>query len=194
MEAEQEEELEVLRSIYEADPCFKEVSTTKFTYKVSYSDDAEDISKSFVLEVEWPAEYPEAVPVCSLNSFFNNHLSAKTKESILLDINQQAADNIGEAVTFTLIEWAKSELAETIEKNVTMREEALSTADTGGGDSPSAQPAAGKKKEKKEQLTKAQKRRLAERFGANAEERPRGWNWVDVIRHLSKTGGAEQPS
>ena len=45
----------------------------------------------------------------------------------------------------------------------------------------------GAKKEKKEQLTKAQKRRLFDKFG-NAEDRPRGWNWVDVVKHLSQTG------
>ena len=45
----------------------------------------------------------------------------------------------------------------------------------------------GKKKEKKEVLTKNQKRRLADRTNYKGE-RERGWNWVDVVRHLSKTG------
>lgn len=44
-----------------------------------------------------------------------------------------------------------------------------------------------KKKEKKEQLTKNQKRKIFDRLDATGE-RPRGWNWVDVIRHLSQTG------
>ena len=44
-------------------------------------------------------------------------------------------------------------------------------------------------KQKKEQLTKAQKRRITERTNYKGE-RERGWNWVDVIRHLSQTGGA----
>lgn len=43
-----------------------------------------------------------------------------------------------------------------------------------------------KKKEKKEILTKNQKRRLAERTNYKGE-RERGWNWVDVVKHLSKT-------
>lgn len=49
------------------------------------------------------------------------------------------------------------------------------------------QPAA--KKEKKEHLSKQQKRRMLDKFGANTGERPRGWDWVDVIKHLSQTGG-----
>lgn len=34
-------------------------------------------------------------------------------------------------------------------------------------------------------LTKAQKRRHFDKFGA-AEEKPRGWNWVDILSHLAK--------
>lgn len=41
---------------------------------------------------------------------------------------------------------------------------------------------------KKEQLTKSQKRRLWDKSDSSGM-RPRGWNWVDIIRHLSQTGG-----
>lgn len=47
--------------------------------------------------------------------------------------------------------------------------------------------------QKKEQLTKAQKRRMWERTD-NKGNRPRGWNWVDIVQHLSKTGGKEEVS
>jgi hypothetical protein len=40
---------------------------------------------------------------------------------------------------------------------------------------------------KKEQLTKSQKRRMWERTD-NKGNRARGWDWVDIIRHLSQTG------
>jgi hypothetical protein len=43
---------------------------------------------------------------------------------------------------------------------------------------------------KKEQLTKAQKRRMWERTD-NKGNRPRGWNWVDIVKHLSQTGSKE---
>ena len=42
-------------------------------------------------------------------------------------------------------------------------------------------------KEKKENLTKAQKRRITERTNFKGE-RERGWNWVDVVKHLHQTG------
>lgn len=44
----------------------------------------------------------------------------------------------------------------------------------------------GLKKEKKEQLTKAQKRRITQQTNYKGE-RERGWNWIDVIKHLSQT-------
>ena len=44
---------------------------------------------------------------------------------------------------------------------------------------------------KKEQLTKAQKRRAWEKGGLDQGERARGWDWIDVIRHLSQTGSKD---
>lgn len=42
--------------------------------------------------------------------------------------------------------------------------------------------------QKKEHLTKAQKRKQWDRVD-NKGNRPRGWDWVDIIKHLSQTGG-----
>lgn len=44
---------------------------------------------------------------------------------------------------------------------------------------------------KKEQLTKSQKRRMWERTD-NKGQKQRGWNWVDIIRHLSQTGQGQK--
>lgn len=43
-----------------------------------------------------------------------------------------------------------------------------------------------KENQKKEQLTKAQKRRQWDKVGSKGEK-PRGWNWVDIVKHLSQT-------
>lgn len=43
-------------------------------------------------------------------------------------------------------------------------------------------------KVKKEQLTKSQKRKITQRVDLNTGEMARGHDWVDVIKHLSKTG------
>lgn len=43
------------------------------------------------------------------------------------------------------------------------------------------------KKPKKEQLTKSQKRRQWNRTDGKGEK-PRGFDWVDIVKHLSQTG------
>lgn len=43
------------------------------------------------------------------------------------------------------------------------------------------------KKPKKEHLSKAQKRKQWNKADGKGE-RPRGWNWVDIVKHLSQTG------
>lgn len=48
-----------------------------------------------------------------------------------------------------------------------------------------------KKAPKKEQLTKAQKRRQWNKLDASGEK-PRGWNWVDIVKHLSQTGPKQE--
>lgn len=44
---------------------------------------------------------------------------------------------------------------------------------------------------KKEKLTKAQKRRQWDQ-AMTGGERPRGWNWVDIVKHLSQCGKGDE--
>ena len=54
----------------------------------------------------------------------------------------------------------------------------------------SAEPQGKAQVNKKEQLTKAQKKKLWERSD-NKGNKVRGWDWVDIIRHLSQTGSKD---
>lgn len=47
------------------------------------------------------------------------------------------------------------------------------------------------KSEKKEQLTKAQKRRQWDQAAAGGEK-PRGWDWIDIVKHLSQIGSKDE--
>lgn len=47
------------------------------------------------------------------------------------------------------------------------------------------------KKPKKEHLSKAQKRRQWNKADGKGE-RPRGWDWVDIVKHLSQTGPKQE--
>ncbi|CAG5929614.1 unnamed protein product [Menidia menidia] len=177
---DQEMELEALRSIYEGDECFKEISPVSFQFRIGDHED----TKAFMLDITWPETYPETAPQISLDAFFNNRISAETKQMILSKLDEQVEANLGTAMMFTLFEWAKENQEALMENHKPVVISVMLTSNEMTVPSSTA-----KKKEKKEQLTKAQKRRIFNRTD-NKGELPRGWNWVDVIK-LSKTGGKD---
>lgn len=179
---DQEMELEALRSIYEGDDCFKELSPVSFQYMVGDQEDP----KAFLLEISWPDAYPETAPRISLDAFFNNRICVEVKQAIMAKLEEQVEANLGTAMIYTLFEWAKENQESLMENHQPVVTAVLQTSSSETSDHTSAS----KKKEKKEQLTKAQKRKMTQRTD-NKGELPRGWNWVDVIKHLSKTGGKE---
>ncbi|XP_029382436.1 RWD domain-containing protein 4-like isoform X1 [Echeneis naucrates] len=179
---DQEMELEALRSIYEGDEGFKEVSPVSFQFRIGGLED----TKAFILDITWPETYPDTAPQISLDAFFNNRISVETKQLILSKLEQQVEANLGTAMMYTLFEWAKDNQEALMENHKPVMSTVASTSSSEVTNTIST----AKKKEKKEQLTKAQKRRIINRTD-NKGELPRGWNWVDVIKHLSKTGGKD---
>ncbi|KAM8939892.1 RWD domain-containing protein 4 isoform 2-T2 [Pelodytes ibericus] len=179
---DQEMELEALQSIYEGDECFKELGPSSFQYRVG---DIGDI-KSFLIDISWPNTYPETAPNISMNAFFNNQISPTVKQSILNKLQEQVEANLGTSMTYTLFEYAKDNKEELMENHQPFNNTLI-------GNESTVEPAyvtpSSKKKDKKEQLTKAQKKKLADKTDHKGEL-PRGWNWVDVIKHLAKTGGS----
>ncbi|KAM3937252.1 RWD domain-containing protein 4 [Leptodactylus fuscus] len=171
---DQEMELEALRSIYEGDECFKELGPTVFQYRVG---DVGDL-KAFLVEISWPETYPETAPNISMNAFFNNQISQAVKKSIINKLQEQVEANLGTSMTYTLFEYAKDNKEELMENHqpfsnsITLNDSSVETTNV---------TQSSKKKEKKEQLTKAQKRKLADKTDHKGEL-PRGWNWVDVIK------------
>ena len=111
---EQEEELEVLRAIYEEDDLFNELNETTFQYRFGELGER----MSFVLEVQWPETYPECLPNINLNAFYNKHISKKLKEIIIEKINEEIAENIGLAMTFTIFSWVGENFELLMEKHL----------------------------------------------------------------------------
>ncbi|XP_070804522.1 RWD domain-containing protein 4 isoform X2 [Pituophis catenifer annectens] len=179
---DQEMELEALRSIYEGDECFRELSPISFQYRIGESGDP----KAFLIEISWPETYPQTAPVISMDAFFNNAISSAIKQGILDKLMEEVEVNLGTSMTYTIFEYAKDN------KEIFMENQPVNTVTTlnnciSTGHSDTAPPI--KKKEKKEQLSKTQKRKLADKTDHKGEL-PRGWNWVDVIK-LSKTGSKD---
>jgi len=126
-----------------------------------------------------------------LHTFFSIH---SVKEDICRKLVAEAELNLGFAMTFTLIEWAKEHLEEllahqpaTLETCVTDDISNLELEDKADPSLPS------EKKEKRVAMTKSQKRRQWDRMDGKGEK-IRGWNWVDVVKHLSQTGGQQVQS
>ncbi|XP_074641563.1 RWD domain-containing protein 4-like [Tubulanus polymorphus] len=178
---EQQEELEVLRSIYEGDEAFKEIEQNKFQYKVGEDGDY----KSLLVEIVWGESYPSELPEINLNLFYNKHINESIINEIVSKLLQEAELNIGCAMSYTLFEWVKEnqqQLMQNQQENTTIIQDVVDDSlKENGTDIDST-----KNKQKKEQLTKQQKRRLYNRLD-NKGEMSRGWNWVDVVRHLSQT-------
>ncbi|XP_049867593.1 RWD domain-containing protein 4 [Pectinophora gossypiella] len=173
---QQAEEVEVLKSIYEGDENFKQVDDKTYQYKYV------DGEKSFILEISWPPTYPTEKPNFNVDIFYNQNLIPAVKEKILSLVDLEANQWLGCAMTYTLFECLKEKtseiLAEQTEEAIVERVEKIAITDP---------TESSKKPERKEQLTKAQKRRAWDKAElGRGGEKPRGWDWVDIVKHLSQ--------
>ncbi|KAL6722662.1 hypothetical protein Aduo_017767 [Ancylostoma duodenale] len=159
-------EMEVLKSIYDSDENFKVMSDTRIQYKFGA-----DTSKSFVMEVEWPPEYPEVPPRINMDVFYNSHIGDNVRQEIRNKVLEVAKENEGMAVSFTLIDYVSSNFDE-----LTANWDVLP---------PSEEVAKVEERPKDEPMTKAAKRRMWNRNEGTGKER--GWDWVDILKHLAQT-------
>lgn len=109
---EQEEEREVLLSIYEEDDRFIKIDDSTFQYK--FGEDGH--FKSFVLEIKWTADYPENAPNVNLDAFYNKHINNQVKEIIVSKLMEQCEMNLGCAVTYTVFDWTNEHFDELTEQ------------------------------------------------------------------------------
>ncbi|OXB75241.1 UNVERIFIED_CONTAM: hypothetical protein H355_008655 [Colinus virginianus] len=115
--------------------------------------------KAFLIEVSWPETYPQTAPVISMDAFFNNTISSAIKRSILDKLMVEVEANLGTAMTYTLFEYAKDN------KELFMENQPVNTVTSVSNSIAIGTPdvPANKKKDKKEQLSKTQKRKLADK-------------------------------
>ena len=113
MEEAQEEERDVLRSIYDGDENFKEINPCCFQYK--YGNEATE-NKAFLLEISWPKEYPSELPTINLDTFFNKCLPSCLKDEIKSKLLVQAEELRDSPMTYSLIDWLNENSEEFISK------------------------------------------------------------------------------
>lgn len=92
-------------------------------------------------------------------------------------------------MTYTLFECLKEKITELLAEQPIDVEAAAS--DVVGINTDKTDQTTAKTIVKKEQLTKSQKRRQWE-HSDHKGDKPRGYNWVDIVKHLSQTGGKEE--
>lgn len=128
--------------------------------------------------------------------------SRSAKDSIASILNEEAQQWIGCGMTYTLFECLKDKLDELLtdencnagdgQQMIIGTTNARVEAEQSNSDSDEEGVANegkdGKRDAKREHLTKAQKRKQWDRVDSKGN-RQRGWNWVDIIKHLSQTGG-----
>ena len=165
------EEFETLDSIYQDDANFTVKGDQSITYKFVFPD-----AKDFIVQFDFPPTYPEDPPNIHMELMYNTKLRTEEKDAIITALSSEAEDLIGVQMMYSLLEWGKENLNDVVDEFST------ETADTASAENHTSV----KKPVKKEHLSKAAKRKLADNTDAKGEK-PRGWNWVDVIKHLSKT-------
>lgn len=112
-------------------------------------------------------------------------------------LTAEAEQWIGCGMTYTLFECIKDRVAEMMEAQPQPASDAESSEDDESDESDSSDAdignlsIGGAKAPKKEKLTKAQKRRQWDQ-AITGGEKPRGWDWVDIVKHLSQVGNKDE--
>jgi len=111
-------------------------------------------------------------------------LKQESKAIISKCLLDEAESLRGSAMTYSLIEIVKDRFDQLMEYQVISTTDAADDkADNDSAESDDDRKQTGGKSEK---LTKAQKRKQWDR--GQGTEKPRGWNWVDIVKHLSQSG------
>ena len=181
---QQADEQEVLMSIYDGDPSFKQISPTVYQYK--FGEDG--ASRSFLLEISWGPTYPSEKPVINMETFYNRNLVPSVKDATIAHIEAEAEQYLGMPMTYTIFESVKEKLEDLLLDQPESLQAVTASMERVQLGANSLIESDVKPKEKKEQLSKSQKRRQWDRADGKGQ-RARGWDWVDVVKHLSQTGG-----
>lgn len=127
-----------------------------------------------------------------MDTFYNSHLRSTVKEKILSTVSEEGSQWLGCGMTYTIFECLKERVDELTEEQPL---ETVKEADNDDDDCFRKDESRGDSKSsaapKREQLTKAQKRKQWERTDHQGN-RERGWNWIDLIKHLSQSGNKEE--
>eukprot|EP00923_Selenidium_pygospionis_P035360 GHVN01061695.1.p1 GENE.GHVN01061695.1~~GHVN01061695.1.p1 ORF type:complete len:248 (-),score=79.01 GHVN01061695.1:1390-2133(-) len=163
------------------------------------------VSQTFFLIITWPINYLNSesphstavsVPVPSLADPRNKQLTERVRSAILAFVSESLGEVKGEPVTLSAIERVKSEVFNDddpvglkrliVELDTSLWDSGGKSedADKGGFRQDPSSPGGGDDPLKG--LSKSQKRKYHSTMIVAQGSKPRGYNWVDIITHLSK--------
>ncbi|KAI0982577.1 hypothetical protein GJ496_000764 [Pomphorhynchus laevis] len=168
------DEREVLRAIFDYDDQFQFTADDTVRYRFALKS-----GQTCVVDLHWPTNYPTSCLSPKTDIFANRQLP----KDLLLSVDETARDeaerNAGQAATFAVIERLRQMLGDfEIEES---RENIVNQS------SDNVNVDINPKEQVLPTLSKAQKRKQWDKGGPDKQ---RGWNWVDIIKHLSQTGSS----
>merc|ERR1719454_986999 len=111
----QNEELEVLNSIYEGDSNFIQLGNNTFQYKYVVQDTYCNLhlnNMTFLLNIEWSDTYPNCVPNICMDAFFNREIDDNIKKIIIDAVSNEAEQHVGTSMTYTLFEFVRDNVSD----------------------------------------------------------------------------------
>lgn len=183
MEEVIEEELTALEAIYY--DSYSKISDNSFRVRIDpdvEEGDGSDAPPAFFLEFLLPHGYPDVIPKFDLSNINNSKYPEAVKAAILEGLQAQAEEQKGESMCYNLVDWLKEKLP-----HFYRLKPVVAAQESDNSDSDHQQHVGGGKKDAsgKDKLTKAQKRRHFDKYGAGTEK-PRGWDWVPILSHLGQ--------
>eukprot|EP01025_Chloroclados_australasicus_P021607 TRINITY_DN22699_c0_g1_i4.p2 TRINITY_DN22699_c0_g1~~TRINITY_DN22699_c0_g1_i4.p2 ORF type:complete len:196 (+),score=36.17 TRINITY_DN22699_c0_g1_i4:88-675(+) len=180
-----EEEIEALESIYEDK--FAKLDNNSIRIVIDPPQDNEqgngESQHALYVVMKMNEDYPESIPEFDLSNVNNKVFPQHVRDEAINALKAQAEDLVGEMMVYTLVEFIRESLPEynkqIFQNRVEEHKEEKITKDE-------LAKAPSKTSKETDNMTKAQKRRYFDKFGTTDKEKPRGWDWVDIISHLSQ--------
>mgnify|MGYP006422165875 CR=1 FL=1 len=189
---EQVEELDILHSMFDMDGSLEEIEENVYRFRVGSHDE----SKAIYLRVGWSGDYPATFPLLRIDDLDFVGITPDIGKLICdkLLAEEAITQLLGTPMTYDLVMCLKEHWEDWMKPDVNYNTTAASSNKFSDSsfqkENSSASAVAPTVAEDVEYMSKTQKRKYWNKAtnAASGGDRERGWNWVDIISHLHKTG------
>eukprot|EP01024_Parvocaulis_polyphysoides_P023224 TRINITY_DN21464_c1_g1_i1.p2 TRINITY_DN21464_c1_g1~~TRINITY_DN21464_c1_g1_i1.p2 ORF type:complete len:197 (-),score=38.42 TRINITY_DN21464_c1_g1_i1:349-939(-) len=183
-----DEECVALESIFPDKFSRLNENTIRVVIEPPKEDDSQpgDIGQhALYLVMKMKEDYPESIPEFDLSNLNNVVFPQQVRDQVIEALKEQAEELVGDMMVYTLVEFIRDSLpdynAQILEHKINEQPEEKEEIKISSKTAPITKET--------DNMTKAQKRRYFDKFGTTEKEKPRGWDWVDILSHLSQRPG-----